>query len=80
MTGIHDSIFVRTIVFDIGSIKTAIVSADLLIIHPELTAKLNYELATIGWNKNHVGFKPCRDATGAIINLQQLGRTHGARL
>jgi len=34
---IHDSVYIRTIVFSKGNQKAAIVSADLLIVHPELT-------------------------------------------
>ncbi|XOV92493.1 MAG: neutral/alkaline non-lysosomal ceramidase N-terminal domain-containing protein [Bacteroidota bacterium] len=40
MEGIHDSIFVRAVVFKKGDNKAAIVSADLLIIHPEVTRKI----------------------------------------
>lgn len=44
---VHDSIFVRTLVIDNGTQRVAIVSADLLIIPPTVTALLEQELPTI---------------------------------
>ena len=43
----HDSIYVRTLVIDNGTQRVAIVSADLLIIPPTVTALLEKELPTI---------------------------------
>ena len=40
MDDLHDSIFVRTVVFKQGEKKVAFVSADLLIFHPEVTSKI----------------------------------------
>ena len=44
---VHDSIYVRTMVIDNGTQRVAIVSADLLIIPPTVTALLEQELPTI---------------------------------
>ena len=44
---VHDSIYVRTLVIDNGTQRVAIVSADLLIIPPTVTALLEKELPTI---------------------------------
>ena len=44
MDGLHDSIFVRTVVFQQGEKKVAFVSADLLIFHPEVTSKIYSDL------------------------------------
>ena len=46
---VHDSIYVRTMVIDNGSQRVAIVSADLLIIPPTVTALLEKELPEIGF-------------------------------
>ena len=46
---VHDSIFVRTLVIDNGTQRVAIVSADLLIIPPTVTALLEKELPNIGF-------------------------------
>jgi neutral ceramidase len=43
-SAIHDSVYVRTIVIDNGKSKVAIVSADLLIIPPEVTETLEKRL------------------------------------
>lgn len=48
-TGVHDSVYVRTIVIDNGKQKVAIVSADLLIIPPAVTSLLQDRLRTIGF-------------------------------
>ncbi len=45
----HDSIYVRSLVIDNGTQRVAIVSADLLIIPPTVTALLEMELPTIGF-------------------------------
>jgi hypothetical protein len=47
---VHDSIFVRTFVIDNGVQKVAIVSADLLIIPPTVTALLKTQLPEIGFS------------------------------
>jgi neutral ceramidase len=46
---VHDSIYVRSMVIDNGTQRVAIVSADLLIIPPTVTALLEMELPTIGF-------------------------------
>ncbi len=51
---ILDSVFVRAIVISNGSKKSAILSADLLIIHPEITAALFAKLAPLGWSSNEI--------------------------
>lgn len=52
-TTVHDSIFVRAMVVDNGTEKVAIVSADLLIIPPTVTAVLASELKTVGFSLNN---------------------------
>jgi neutral ceramidase len=47
---VHDSIYVRTLVFDNGSNRVAVVSADLLIIPPTVTELLEKELPEIGFS------------------------------
>jgi len=47
-----DSVFVRTIVIKTSSKKVAILSADLLIIHPDITKALYQKLPSIKWDKN----------------------------
>jgi hypothetical protein len=48
-TSVHDSVFVRALVFDNGLTRAALVSADLLIIPPTVTARLRAVLPTIGF-------------------------------
>ena len=50
MTRVHDSIYVSTTVINNGKNKIAIVSADLLIIPPEVTALLKEKLFNTGWS------------------------------
>ncbi len=50
---VHDSIYVRTMVITNGSTKVALVSADLLIIPPAVTAVLAAELPEIGFRLNN---------------------------
>ena len=50
MTSVHDSIYVSTTVINNGKNKIAIVSADLLIIPPEVTALLKEKLFNTGWS------------------------------
>lgn len=47
---VHDSVFVRTIVVDNGSIKVAVVSADLLMIPPTVARSLQEKLPSIGFS------------------------------
>ena len=46
-TSVHDSIYVRTLVIDNGTRRVAVVSADLLIIPPTVTALLEQQLPEI---------------------------------
>jgi len=55
MDGVHDSSFVRTLVFKKGPSKVAIITADLLVIHPELSQAVWSGLPN-GWNKNEIYF------------------------
>lgn len=48
--GIRDSIYVRALIIDNGTKKVAIVSADLLIIPPTVTARLEHKLSEIGYS------------------------------
>lgn len=50
--GVHDSIYVRAIVISNGEQKVAVVSADLLIMPPTVTATLARELPEIGFSLN----------------------------
>ena len=50
MTRVHDSIYVNTTVINNGKNKIAIVSADLLIIPPEVTLILKEKLFNINWS------------------------------
>lgn len=47
---IRDSIYVRTVVFSDGEQRAAYVTADLLIMPPEVTQHLKRTLKDIGWN------------------------------
>ncbi len=49
-TVVHDSLYVRTVVIDNGATRVAIVSADLLIIPPTVTAELGKRLPEIGFS------------------------------
>jgi len=44
MESLHDSVFVRTVVFHQGPNKVALVAADLLIFHPEITQRISGSL------------------------------------
>ena len=50
MTRVHDSIYVNTTVINNGKNKIAIISADLLIIPPEVTLILKEKLFNIDWS------------------------------
>jgi neutral ceramidase len=49
-TTVHDSLWVRAIVISNGSVEVAVVSADLLIIPPEVTNRLSVRLPEIGFS------------------------------
>lgn len=51
---IKDSIYIRTVVFDDGIRRAAYVTADLLIMPPEVTRHLKQELSSIGWDIQQV--------------------------
>lgn len=51
---IIDSVFVRAIVLDNGLKKVTILSADLLIIHPEVTAAFYRKAQKLGWHRNAI--------------------------
>ncbi len=51
---VMDSVYIRTLVIHTGSKKVALLSADLLIIHPEVTQIFHELLKSIGWNDNDV--------------------------
>lgn len=51
---IADSIYIRTIVFDDGINRVAYVSADLLILPPEVTQQLRSLLPKVGWDLQRV--------------------------
>jgi neutral ceramidase len=50
ISSVHDSLFVRAFVFQKNNVKTAVVSADLLIIPPEVTLQVQQYLSAIGWS------------------------------
>ncbi|MEM9337230.1 MAG: neutral/alkaline non-lysosomal ceramidase N-terminal domain-containing protein [Bacteroidota bacterium] len=52
--GILDSVYIRTIVVQFPSQKIAILSADLLTIHPLMTQRLHERAPEIGWNKDQI--------------------------
>jgi neutral ceramidase len=52
-SSVHDSIYVRTLVIANGASKVAIVTADLLIIPPTVTAVLKTRLPEIGFSLNN---------------------------
>lgn len=54
MEGIADSVFVRSIVFDNGIEKAALLSADLLIVHPEVRLRMDALLREEGWDPQKV--------------------------
>ena len=53
---IHDSVFVRAIVFKAGKTTSVLLSADMLIIPPLVVELLNQKLKTIGLNTDQVYF------------------------
>lgn len=52
--GIKDTLWVRAFVFDNGTTRAALLSADLLIIPPELTLAMENYLPEINWNIQNV--------------------------
>ena len=54
LDGVLDSVFARCIVVKSSTKKIAILSADLLIIHPEVTYLLHKKLVDIGWRQEDV--------------------------
>jgi hypothetical protein len=63
---VHDSLFVRAIWLQMGSRKAAIVSADLLIIPPEVTAVLRQRapVAGLNWNDIYIGATHTHNSMG----------------
>lgn len=61
-----DSVFVRAIVLDNGVTKAAIVSADLLIIPPDVTVQLKNRLAEVGfsWENIYMGATHSHNSIG----------------
>ena len=55
-SGIHDSLFMRAFVFDNGTGKAALLTADLLIMPPEVVKQLKRQLPALGWNINQLYF------------------------
>lgn len=55
-TGVHDSVQVKTIVFDNGVAKAAIVSLDLLITPPEVILRLEKRLPALGYSLQNTFF------------------------
>ncbi|MCP4458021.1 MAG: hypothetical protein GY816_08360 [Cytophagales bacterium] len=51
---ILDSVFVRAVVLDNGLNRIAILSADLLIIHPEVMSGFHQKISEMGWGRNDV--------------------------
>ena len=51
---ILDSVFVRAVVIDNGINPVAILSAELLIIHPEITDMVLHKARDLGWNKKNI--------------------------
>jgi neutral ceramidase len=66
-TQVKDSIFVRATVLDNGSTKVAVVSADLLIFPPAVTAQLKQRLPEVGfhWENTFVGATHTHNSLGA---------------
>ena len=64
---IHDSVYVRAIVFSTAQKPVAIVSCDLLIFPPEVTISLKEKLKTIGfdWSQVYVGTTHTHNSLGA---------------
>ncbi|MCU0335649.1 MAG: neutral/alkaline non-lysosomal ceramidase N-terminal domain-containing protein [Chitinophagaceae bacterium] len=63
---VHDSLYVRALWLQQGSTTAAIVSADLLIIPPEVTLQVKRAIATagIGWNNVYIGATHTHNSVG----------------
>jgi neutral ceramidase len=71
---IHDSIYVRCLVIDNGIRKAAIVTADLLLIPPEVTLLLEHDLPSIGFTADNTYL-------GATHSHSSIGNwSHGAAM
>lgn len=72
VTAVHDSIFVRCLVIDNGARKVAIVTADMLLMPPEVARLLEQELPSIGFTADNTYF-------GATHSHNSIGNwSHGA--
>ncbi|MGC3944931.1 MAG: neutral/alkaline non-lysosomal ceramidase N-terminal domain-containing protein [Chryseolinea sp.] len=72
VTSVHDSIYVRCLVIDNGANKVAIVTADLLLIPPEVAKLLESELSSVGFSPDNTYF-------GATHSHNSVGNwSHGA--
>lgn len=54
MAAVHDSVFVRSLVLHNGHKQVALLSADLLIIHPEVKKSFDQQLTALGWEPDQV--------------------------
>lgn len=63
MQGVQDSSFVRTVVFKKGDQKAAFITADLLIIHPEVSRKVYADLPP-GWAADEIYFAATHTHSG----------------
>lgn len=63
---VHDSIYVRTVVVNNGITKAAIITADMLIVPPNITERVKALLPTVGFTFDQVYF-------GAIHSHNSLG-------
>lgn len=63
MTGIHDSSFVRTVIFKKGQNKAAFITADLLIVHPEVSRRVFSSLPA-GWKPGEIYFTASHTHSG----------------
>ncbi len=63
---VHDSLYVRTLWLQQGNTKVAIVSADLLIIPPEVTQLVKAQVAAAGlpWNNVYIGATHTHNSLG----------------
>lgn len=72
VSSVHDSIYVRCLVIDNGMSKAAIVTADLLLLPPEVALLLEKELSTVGFTPDNTYF-------GATHSHNSVGNwSHGA--
>ncbi|MCF0057471.1 neutral/alkaline non-lysosomal ceramidase N-terminal domain-containing protein [Dyadobacter sp. CY356] len=63
---VHDSIYVRTVIIENGSTKAAIITADMLIVPPNITARVKELLPATGFTFDQIYF-------GAIHSHNSLG-------